>query len=272
MKKTLFALLAILAIAMIACTAPTEKTGMDNKDKTMEPSESDSAPNEPPTTTQSEPETGREPPKPAGPLPSERHETVTQPAVKVETPTEMNPALRDLLKKADEKVKSLQYLFGGSETGNLFLNTYYIKQDRMKIRLYQEDYYVRDGYYDTIYVSEAIGCCEVQSRCKSHNVDNTNKDFEVDVSTLKVPKTPYQWLKEIPATAEILGPQTINDRSVTQIKYKNAAGEEFVQWIDQTYGVPHKIEHMVGDTKITYQFNDMKFNQLKDADFDPVCD
>lgn len=268
MKKILFAMLTILAIAMIACTAPTEKTGMDTQEKTTETTTQETAPSEP---TQTEPETGRAPPT-TGTLPSERQDTTTQPAVKVEAPAEMSPALRDLLKKADEKVKSLQYLFGGSETGNLFLNTYYIKQDKMKIRLYQEDYYVRDGYYDTIYINEAIGCCEVQSRCKSHNVDNTNKAFDVDVSTVKVPKTPYQWLKEIPATAQILGPQTINDRSVTQIQYKNPAGEELVQWIDQTYGIPHKIEHMVGDTKIVYQFNDMKFNQLKDADFDPVCD
>jgi hypothetical protein len=265
MKKILFTLLALLMLAMTACTAPAEKTTEPTQEM-EQTQEKTTAP------TQTEPETGRTPPPPAGPIPSERHETVTEPAVKVEQPKEMNPALRDLLKKADEKITSLSYLFGGSETGNLFLNTYFIKQDKMKIRLYEEDYYVRDGYYDTIYINDAIGCCEQLSRCKSHNIDNTGKPFDVDVSTLKVPKTPYQWVKEVPANAQILGPQTVNSRSVTQIKYKNPAGEDIVQWIDQTYGVPHKIEHMVGDTKIVYQFNDMKFNQLKDAEFDPICD
>lgn len=266
MKKIIFTLLALLVLAMAACTAPAAKQTEQTQETVKETTQETTAP------TQTEPETGRTPPPPAGPLPSERHETETTPTVTVEQPKEMNPALRDLLKKADEKITSLSYLFGGSETGNLFLNTYYIKQDKMKIKLYEEDYYVRDGYYDTIYVADAVGCCEELSRCKSHNIDNTGKPFEVDVSTLKVPKTPYQWVKEIPADAQILGPQTVNSRSVTQIKYKNPAGEEIVQWIDQTYGVPHKVEHMVGETKITYQFNDMKFNQLKDAEFDPICD
>jgi hypothetical protein len=269
MKKILFTLMALLILAMAACTAPAEK--QETTEKTQETVKETTQESTQEQTTQKEPETGRTPPPPAGPLPSERQETAP-PAVKVEQPKEMNPALRDLLKKADEKITSLSYLFGGSETGNLFLNTYFIKQDKMKIKLYEEDYYVREGYYDTIYINDAIGCCEELSRCKSHNIDNTGKAFEVDVSTLKIPKTPYQWIKEIPADAQILGPQTVNSRSVTQIKYKNPAGEEIVQWIDQTYGVPHKIEHMVGDTKIVYQFNDMKFNQLKDAEFDPVCD
>lgn len=270
MKKIIFTLLALLVLAMAACTAPAEKPAEQTQETIQETTQTQEQTQET-APAQTEPETGRTPPPPAGPLPSERQETAP-PAVKVEQPKEMNPALRDLLKKADEKITSLSYLFGGSETGNLFLNTYYIKQDKMKIRLYEEDYYVREGYYDTIYVADAVGCCEELSRCKSHNIDNTGKAFDVDVSTLKIPKTPYQWVKEIPADAQILGPQTVNSRSVTQIKYQNSAGEPIVQWIDQTYGVPHKIEHMVGDTKIVYQFNDMKFNQLKDAEFDPICD
>lgn len=276
MKKILFTLMAIALLALISCTAPTQQeqknTNMQQTEEKTQMETQNPPSATPPQTAQIEPETGRTPPTQTGPLPSERHETAPEPVVKIEQPKEMNPALRDLLKKADEKIKSLQYLYGGSETGNLFLNTYYIKQDKMKIKLYEEDYYVRDGYYDTLYVNEQIGCCETLSRCKSHNVDNTKQAFEFDAATIKIPKTPYQWLKEIPSNAEILGPQTVNDRSVTQIKYKNPAGEEIIQWIDQTYGVPHKIEHFVGETKITYQFNDMKFNQLKDADFDPVCD
>jgi len=44
-------------------------------------------------------------------------------------------------------------------------------------------------------------------------------------------------------------------------------------WIDDTYGVPHKI--VITDANgnaIKHQFNDMTFNSLRDNDFDAPCD
>jgi hypothetical protein len=118
-----------------------------------------------------------------------------------------------------------------------------------------------------------VACCETQNRCKSHNIDNTGKKFDVDVSSHDVPKTPYQWIKEVPANTIIVGPQTFNERSVTNIKYTDSNGQETLMWVDDTYGVPHKV--VVTDKNgnaITYQYNDMLFNGLKDADFNPPCD
>ncbi len=184
----------------------------------------------------------------------------------------MSPQLRDLLKRADEKLTSLQYLYGGTETGNLFLDTYFVKGEKMKIRKYEESYYVREGYYDTVYVHLGIACCEVLDRCRSHNVDNTKTNFAVDASMLKLPKTPYQWVKEIPPDAVIVGPQTFNQRSVTHLKYTKD-GMEVLMWVDDTYGVPHKI--VLTDqngNEIRYQYNDMLFNGLKDTNFDAPCD
>jgi len=208
---------------------------------------------------------------PTRPLPSERVQTPPPTEVQVESKVTMSPALRDLLKRADEKLSSLQYLYGGTDTNNLFLNTYLVKGTKMRIKLYEEDYYVREGYYDNVYLDSAVGCCEESSRCKSHNINNMDKKFDVDASMLKIPKTPYQWVKEVPASAQIIGPQTVNSRSVTFTKYTDASGQEVQMWIDDTYGVPHKVVEVKNGNEIKHQFNDMVFNSLKDADFVAPC-
>ena len=258
MKKVL--IIGMVLMLFLAACAPAPV-----KPEEKAPPMEEKVPEAPPA-----PEVGREPP--TRPLPSERVDegapTPKPTEVVAESKVTMSPALRDLLKRADEKLSSLQYLYGGTDTGNLFLDTYFVKGTNMKIQKYEEDYYVREGYYDTIYYSLGIGCCEVLDRCKSHNVDNTGKKFDVDVSMLKMPKSPYQWVKEVPATAQIVGPQTFNSRSVTYLKYTDDKGQPVEMWVDDTYGVPHRV--IVGEAK--YQYNDMLFNGLKDSDFDPPCD
>ncbi|HLF54919.1 MAG TPA: hypothetical protein VI612_04310 [Candidatus Nanoarchaeia archaeon] len=227
---------------------------------------------------------GRKPPVRA--LPSENidegqtvqpSEPSVGPSAPVTTVTsqEMSPELRDLLKRADEKVSNLKYLFGGTDTSNLFTDGYAIKGTKLVIYEYEEDYYVREGYYDTVYVDTAaktaVGCCIDKSRCLSHNVDNTGKKFDVDYASLNIPKTPYQWTKEV-TSGSIVGPQTFNSRSVTYIKFMRDDGAEVQMWVDDTYGVPHKVVVIKDGQEKKYQFNDMTFNSLKDADFDAPCD
>ncbi len=260
MKKTAI-LGIILIIALVAC-APAEKPAeMEKEEVAKEPVMEEKAPVEEKAPAPApEPEVGRTPPKMPAPQP-----------VSTEPKAEMSPQLRDLIKRADEKLSSLQYLYGGTLTGNLFLDTYYVKGDKMKIGKYEESYYVREGYYDTVYVDLGYACCEELKRCKSHNVDNTGKKFDVDVSMLNIPKTPYQWIKEVPASAVIVGPQTFNQRSVTFIKYTKD-GSEVEMWVDDTYGVPHKIVVKGADgSEVRHQYNDMLFNGLKDSDFQAPC-
>ena len=260
-------IIGILLIALIAC-APAEKPSetmekpevMEKETTPVEKTPTQTTPTEmtkQPTTTTTQPATT--PPQ----------ETTTQ--VVVEQKDTMNPQIKDLLKRVDEKVKSVSYLYGGTETKNLFLDTYYLKGDQVKIKKYSEDYYVKDGYYDNVYVNLGIACCEELSRCRSHNVDNTGKTFEIDTSTLYMPKTPIQWAKEIPANAKVLGPQTIDERSVTYIQYTQD-GVQYDIWLDDTYGVAHKVVVNTEQGPITYKFNDMNFNSLKDTDFDAPCD
>ena len=262
--------LGIIALLFLAACAPAAMPAKQEAPVT----EKESAPavQEAPKTeaAPAEPMVAKLPP--ARPLPSEREVQPPSSEVVVTQKATMSPALRDLLKRADEKVSSIQFLYGGTDTSDLFLDTYMVKGTKMRIKKYQENYYVREGYYDNIYVDSAAGCCEQQSRCKSANIDNTNKKFDVDVSMLKLPKTPYQWVKEVPTNAQIVGPQTVNSRSVTFVKYNLPDNSEVQLWIDDSYGVPHKV--VVVDSsgnQRKYQFNDMVFNSLKDADFVAPC-
>ncbi len=267
--KKIWILATILLLILAACAAPKEETKTETTPVEKEPVTTETPPANTPTETTPPAEVGRTPP-PAETLPSERQETA--PPTVTETKADMSPQLRDLLKRADEKLKNMQYLFGGTSTNNLFLDTYMIKDGKIKIKKYSEDYYVREDYYDTIYVDLSTACCEELSRCKSINVDNTKKKFEIDTASLNIPKTPYEWTKEIPADAKITGPQTFNERSVTAIEFtKDGAKYEMI--IDDTYGVPHRIITTDGSGNvIKYQFNDLKFNNLKDDDFNAPCD
>jgi hypothetical protein len=268
MKKLL--VICALLFVLVACVKPAmeeKQAAPVVEEKVAEPVE----------------EVGRKPPVRA--LPSENVDegqpaTTTGtsagpsgPTVTVES-KEMSPQLRELLKRADEKLSSLRYLFGGTETGNLFKDRYDVKGTKVVLHKYSEDYYVREGYYDTVYIDTvaktAVGCCVERSRCISHNVDNTKEKFDLDYATLSIPKTPYQWTKEI-KYATVVGPQTFNQRSVTFIKYALDDGSEVRMWVDDTYGVPHKVEIEKGGNIIWYQFNDMLFNSLKDADFVAPC-
>ena len=274
MKKIVCLLIVLIALAACKPTAPAVETPPTSLEAA--PASEPAAPSAvtpvetplAPATTESAPSPATKPAAESSPLIESKPVIETK---TTETASTTNPKLRDLLKRADEKVSSITYLYGGSETGNLFLDTYQIKGDKMKIKRYEENYYVRDGYYDTIYLPQSIGCCEKLSRCRSHNVDNTNRSFEVDQSALTVPKTPYQWLKEV-KDATIVGPETFNERSVTHVKFTNANNQQVDMWIDDMYGLPHKV--IVVDKNgngIKYQFNDMEFNMFKDADFVPPC-
>jgi len=279
-------LIGLLIIAMLVACAPSDtKTDADDvakdvakqqdtepeqqKQPAAAPEKKQAAPQ--PKETE-EPKTGRTPPKQTPPSEKTQTKQEEQPPVQAEPSDEMDPDIRDLRQRAQSKLKNMQFIYGGTSTGNLFLDTYMVRGDQVRIKKFSEDYYVQEGYYDNIYVDQEIACCEEQSRCKSHNVDNTDTVFDVDVSLIDVPKTPYQWVMNIPASATVAGPQTFDERSVTYIKW-NKDGKKYHGWFDDTYGVAHKIEIHDQDDQLLekHQFNDLVFNNLQAADFEPPC-
>src|SRR5574341_1426408 len=111
-------IIGILLLLLLAACAPQ---AMPER-KEAAPLEAEKAPAVEKEPAQTEVRTA-----PTRPLPSERVDTQPTTEVQVESKATMSPALRDLLKRADEKLSSLQYLYGGTDTNNLFLNTYLVK-------------------------------------------------------------------------------------------------------------------------------------------------
>ena len=194
------------------------------------------------------------------------------------TPVEAKPTptvskeMQELLNRADQKLKSYKYL-------ELILpdkkqpDTMSVKGSKIKVELYEYDPYVPENYFDTIYLDTAtktiVGRCVERKRCIWPRGDNTKRvwsDLNYDQYR---PKTPYEMLKMIPASARILGPEVHDNRQTTKLEYDDA-GKLVTVWIDDNYGIPIEVSILTSDGKETlHKFNDMQFNSVTDADVTP---
>lgn len=194
-----------------------------------------------------------------------------QETVRVEQSAQMSPMLKELLSKADYKVKSYKYLLTEPPL-NRALNTYYVKGDKIKIQLFEENAYKLGEYYDTVFLDRAnhraTARCENDKRCITSGQDYTKQVFEVDYNKYNT-KTPSEWLKEI-TYAEIIGPEVFDSKSTTKIRSVQS-GKTTDMWIHNTYGLPVQVvvTHEDG-AKDTYKFTDSVFNQVTDSDVMPL--
>jgi len=276
MKKAYLLTAAILLLALLVACAPMEdvkeKEAAPEKEDDTKPTEKETVkekviePKEEKTKTetkQAEPETELE------------TEPETEPKTETkatEAPANLPEAIKSKIDKANTKLKSMSYLYGGPEEKGRFLDTYHVLGDKIKVKLYEDNYYVVDDYFDTVYLNDALktatGRCEHQRRCISTNTDNTKKIFNVNYEDYRR-KTPYEWLSDIPA-AEIDGPEVVDKRSALKIHYPK--GENKVEmWLDETYGVPLQIKITdPEDNEEFYQFTNVQFNSLKQEDVLPA--
>ncbi|MEM4239757.1 MAG: hypothetical protein QXM31_01470 [Candidatus Woesearchaeota archaeon] len=222
------------------------------------------------------------PAQPAAPAaPAAPAQPAAQPAAPVPpgpTPVETKPVpavskeLQALLSKADQKVKSYSYL-------ELIIPTkqqpdrFYIKGTKAKIKLYEYDPYVAETYFDTVYLDTvaktAVGRCESKRRCIWPQGDNTKKTWDNLDYSKYLTKTPYEFLKSVPPTATIIGPEVFDQRTTTKIEYEEG-GKLIQMWIDDTYGIPRAIRVVPSSgQELNYKFNDLQFNTLTDADVTP---
>lgn len=202
-----------------------------------------------------------------------------QPAVPGPTPVETKPVpvvskqMQALLSKADQKVKSYKYLELVIPTKEQ-PDTISVKGSKVKIRLYEYNDYIATEYFDTVYLDTAtksiVGRCESNQRCVNPQAGDNRKlewnDLNYDQYR---PKTPYEFLKQIPATATIVGPEVHDDRSTTKIEYEEG-GKLIQMWVDENYGIPVGIRIVPSSgEELNYKFNDMSFNSLLDKDVTP---
>lgn len=276
--KRIFAL-AVLLVFIVACS-PKSVPDYELEDELVvetpeepQPEQTDTQVEEP---EEEKEEVGRTPPSYTPP--SERHTAENQPEPEPVVPEATDPELRGVLKLADEKVKSYSFLYGGPETGGAFKHTYIIKGDNIKIQKYEEDYYISENETTHVYIDTdaetVVACCETRSRCLTPNDDYTDASytFDYEETVADLPKTPYQWLADIPKDAKVAGHETFNQRSVVVVEFERDDGSKVHMKLDETYGLPHQVVITKGEQQVAkHQFNDLDFNSYQDDAFVPPC-
>ncbi len=183
----------------------------------------------------------------------------------------LSKELRDLLTKADNSVSSFKYLAWHPEKER-YLDTYFVKGSKIKIKLYEYEPYNIENYFDTVYLDTsaktAVAKCESTQRCISKNIDKTKETYQAGYYDYLPKETPYTWIKKV-KTAEIVGPELYeNRRASTKIRYK--ADDSLVEmWIDDRYGLALKVTITKGGATNTYKYADIGVNSLKDSDVMP---
>lgn len=192
--------------------------------------------------------------------------------ITVPEPPQFVKELDELLKLSKDKLKSYQYL-------ELIVpfkkqpDTILVKGNKIKIKLYEHDPFIPDTYFDTVYIDTSaktiVGRCENKKRCIWPKGDNTKKEFKNLDYAAYLPKLPHEWIKEIPPTAQVIGPEVHEKRDTTRIEY-DAGNAHFTVWLDNTYGVPLevKVTQPTGDSVI-YKYNDPHFNSVSESDVTP---
>ena len=188
----------------------------------------------------------------------------------VDKPAEsLSPELEALLGKADEKVKNIKGRSGGYQflyappPGNLARDTWFIKGNKIVVRLYEENVVQAGINYDTIYLDTSAKTAEAYCEDeRSPRCPDKNKQFSVDYNEVII-KTPYQWMKEI-KTGEIVSGEMLWDRKVEVVEYTEG-NTVYKQWIDGFSGLPVKVRIGRGPDAEEYQFRDLAVNTVIEA-------
>ncbi len=183
-----------------------------------------------------------------------------KPEEKIEEKKTMPKEIQDLITKSETKVQSMQYLLDivTNQKAEGKNNIYYIKGDKIKIKLYEPLTTLANERYDTIYLDTsaktAVAYCEDKTnpRCT-----DPNKTFVLSYSDVKVPKTPYQWIHSF-TYAEVTGHETIENKQTTRIETPDGT----ILWVNVYNGMPVRV--FTADTE--YHFKDFATNHLKDSD------
>ena len=169
--------------------------------------------------------------------------------------------LQELLDKT-QKVKSYTFYYIDSTT-QLQADQWFVKGDRAAVKLYEPNYWDREEWVDTVYLDfarrTAVGYCENWQKVRC--TDN-NRMFTIALAPFDK-KLPTYWLSQIPAEAQVMGSETIDERFVTKIQWTEG-GKTYTMWMDNTFGIPIKVLIEGGREPEEFYYKDMAFNAVKE--------
>ncbi len=169
-----------------------------------------------------------------------------------------------------EKVESYKFLRAKLPDAKAD-HTYFVKGDRVKIKLMKPRVYKKDVYYDTVYINrnskEAKGYCEEPRRCPGDG-----KEFDLEYSEFMDFKLPDERADSIPPTAEVKNTATVDGKTALNIRYEKD-GKHYQVSLYQFFGLPLEVK-IYSDSKYRdlvggYEFRDFGVNGLTKEDFVP---
>jgi len=177
-----------------------------------------------------------------------------------EEPEESEDLIDEKLKpliNAWEKIRSYSYYYTTQEDPQG--DTYYIKDNLIKIRKYQVNTYNKETYIDTVYLNvtgkTAVGYCE---NYKIGVCEDPNEKVLLEYDDYYV-TTPHDWILSI-TKGKINSSETFDQRKVLVVDFSNDLVEGRM-WVDSFFGVAHRIELYDGSR---YNFVDMVFNPTQE--------
>lgn len=175
---------------------------------------------------------------------------------------QMNPKIASLLVNKDITPNIIYEYSRPPDDPKIY--TYHIKGDKAKVDLPRSNYIPKgearlDVAYLDIAAKKAVAYCEEKGVC-----EDRNKAYDVDFDKYYF-RNPYNWLKDVPSDAEIVGTEQISTRDVTHIRYVESGATTDI-WIDEFYKVPLEVlvTSNLGSSRYVYHL--ISINSVKDSE------
>jgi len=173
--------------------------------------------------------------------------------------------------KASTEPTSYAFYFQTSDNWNLIRDQYFIRDNRVKIKLFEINFYNRKHYFDTVYLdmTQQTGYAYCESRGQRRCSD-PDREFLVEYSDFII-KTPMEWMREVPYNAAWVGTEQIDNRAADIIEYERNDGTTVRMKVDAYSGVPREIWVYQGSMENVvekYAFRDFAINAVKESDMD----
>ena len=180
-----------------------------------------------------------------------------------------DPKVKRLIAKVDAKVTSYAFYFQTSANWNLIRDQYFVREDKMKVKLFEVNFYNRKHYFDTVYLdmTSKTGYAYCEARQERRCLDQ-NREFIVEYNDFII-KTPYEWAKEIPYDAVWTGTEQIDNRAADVVEYDRPDSTIVRIKLDAYSGLPREVWIFRGDVENLlerYAFRDFSINSVKASD------
>lgn len=172
--------------------------------------------------------------------------------------------INELLNKSESRVRSYSFIYAFSQT-HLSGDTFYLKDDKMKIKLKSAGTYNFEDYYDTVYLDitnrSAKGYCENTGleACRKGIQDVYNLSYE----DYKI-KTPSDWLNDLKLAKpnlKFLGDVILFERNCVFLRKNNT-----FFWVDEFSGLPVRIKIKKDAFEEVHDYRHLSLNYLSESD------